>query len=199
MTDLPKAAELIQLVSFLAPGFIMLGVRNRFKGGTSPELTTNLVFYAVASSAYYAAVSPFFHVAWGLYVWPWLWSFLQFFLVPLVIGITWMVVDQKEWFYRACEHFKLDVEHHIPTSWEWAFKQKRQPGYVTVLLKDGTRLYGTWTERSFASSSPMERDLYLERQWTVDDAGTWTELAPPRPLLICSKEVSAIEIIGDLA
>lgn len=196
MADLPKVAELTPLVSFLAPGFIILGIRNRYKGSSEKDVTKGLILYAVASSAYYAAISPFFSVSWGLKVWPWLWAFLQFFAVPLIIGILFVAIDQTEWFYKFSQKFKLEVGHHIPTAWDWSFKRKRPPSYVTVRLKDGLTLHGVWTDKSFASSSASERDIYLDRAWSVNEQGAWAELDPPRSLLICSKDIISVEFIG---
>lgn len=113
--------------------------------------------------------------------------------------MAWVVIDQRELFYRVCSYYGIDVAHHVPTAWDWTFKAKRAPGYVSVTLKDGTRYHGTWTDKSFASSSDKERDLYLDQEWSVDEHGAWTELDPRRSVLICSKEVSAIEIIGERA
>lgn len=197
MADLPNIDELTKIASFLAPGFIILGIRARFRTGRAPELANGVIYYVLASSAYYAAAAPLFDVQWGLTIPRWLWSFLHYFLLPIIVGSLIVLIDQKEWFYKACEYFKLQLAHDVPTAWDFAWRSKRDPSYVIVRLNDGTKYYGTWTEKSFASGgSGGDRDVLLEDVWNVNEAGEWSCLEPRRSALICSKEVSWIEIIG---
>jgi hypothetical protein len=55
MPELPTESQITSVVALLAPGLIILVIRNRFKGGPISTLQDQLLAFAVASAAYYAA------------------------------------------------------------------------------------------------------------------------------------------------
>lgn len=194
MAELPKPSDIVSLVSLLAPGLLVLGVRNRFREGTPPELKLQLIHYAVASVAYITVVSPFFHINNGFVLPRWLWSLLQFGLVPIAIGIAIVWIDQSERFYQLCRWAGLRVSHHAPTAWDFAFSRVRRAAYVLVKLNDGTQYAGLMGSNSFASSNASERDLLLEEVWSVKGDDDWTKMSPGRAVLLCGKNIRYIEI-----
>jgi len=194
MGDLPSATDLTGLATLLAPGLIILGIRARFKGGAKIELKDQIVGYAIASTGYYAAISPLFHVKGGCQLSPWLWGFCQFFLLPCIIGSLAVLIDQKEWIYRLSECVGVRLPHHLPAAWDYAFSRIQAGVYVWIKLSDGTEYAGLMGADSFASSSNAERDLYLEEVWTMNEDEPWTLLEPRRGVLLCGRDIVRIEI-----
>ncbi len=193
MAELPTAAEVAGLASLLAPGLIILGLKARFQNGSVPDLKEQIISYAVASAAYYAAASPLFHVRHGASVEPWLWHFLQYFIFPSVVGLVIVWFDQTEWFYQLCAKAGLRLTHHVPAAWDYAFSRIIKGTFVLVKLNDGTLYAGKMANRSFASSSTAERDLFLEEVWDADTK-PWSPVIPKRGVLLCGKDVKWVEI-----
>ena len=82
--------------------------------------------------------------------------------------------------------------HHIPGAWDWHFSRQR-PSWVVVRLKDGSRVFGLFHNRSFAASDPEQRDIYLEAQFRVLDGGEWAPVEDTDGVLIKSEEIALIE------
>ena len=194
MAELPSPSEIASLASLIAPGLIILGVRSRFRDSTGTQLKDQLVAYAVASSAYYAAIYPLFHVPNGLALPLWLWKFLQYFLVPALVSLVVVAFDQSEVFYKACHKLGLRLSHHIPSAWDFAFSKLIKGTFVLVKLNDGTQYAGVMGKASFASSSTAERDLYIQEVWSVPKRGPWKVLEPRRGVLLCGKDIRWVEI-----
>ncbi|MFN3677770.1 MAG: DUF6338 family protein [Sphingomonas pseudosanguinis] len=195
MADLPSAGDVTALVSLLAPGLVILGVRSRFTTANAPDIKDKVIAYAVASTAYVAAVSPLFHVNGGISLPTWLWSFLQYFLVPLCIGVAAAYIHQWNWMYRLAKCVRLRVTHHMPAAWDYAFERMHKGTYVLVRLTDGTQFAGLMGPESFASSAREERDLLIEQVWKVGkDGKEWTPVTPTRSVLLCGKDIRFIEI-----
>lgn len=194
MADLPSATELANLAAVLAPGIIILGIRSRFKEGPPTELKDSLVSYAVTSTAYYAAAFPVFHADNGVELWDWLWRLLQYFLIPGVVALGVVALEQGGWLYKAAKKLGFKLTHHIPAAWDYAFSGLRTGTYVLVKLTDGTQYAGKMGKQSFASSASAERDLYIEEVWSVRDQGSWALVQPKRSVLLCGKDIRWVEI-----
>lgn len=192
--QIPTQLQITSLVSLLAPGLIILGIRSRFKEGAIPELKSQVLSYAVVSTAYYAAVSPLFHVSSGVLLVPWLWNLLHFVLVPTAVGLGVVLIDQSEKFYRLCGLVGLRVAHHVTSAWDFAFSRVRTGTYVLVKLNDGARVAGIIGNLSFASSNASERDLLIEEVWSLNGIGAWTKVEPSRSVLLCGRDIRYIEI-----
>ena len=110
-------------------------------------------------------------------------------VLALIVG----VVKQKgliEWLFK-----KLGVKkiHPVPTAWDYFFS-KQEEAWVIVTLKSGKTIYGKYSEQSFASSDNEERDLYIEKIYTIKDDMTWEEDEKSKGLLITKEEIETIEI-----
>lgn len=191
---LPQAADVANLASLLAPGLVILAVRARFRDGPTPELKDRIIAYAVASSAYYAAAHPLFHVEDGVQLWSWLWKLLFYFLVPVIVGLAVVLFDQSDAFYWITRKLKLRSTHHIPSAWDYAFSKIRKGTYILVKLADGSQYAGIMGKNSFASSASVERDLLIEEVWSIPDDGPWKVVEPRRAGLLCSKDIKWVEI-----
>jgi hypothetical protein len=194
MPELPNASDITSAVALLAPGLIILAIRNRFKGGAIPTFQDQLLAFAVASAAYYAAAFPIFHASNGVKLWPWAWQLLQYFLLPCAVGLAVVFFDQSEAFYAVCRRLGLRLTHHMPAAWDYAFSRVVKGTYVLVKLHDGTLYAGLMGRTSFASTATTERDLFLEQVWSVEENGPWKRLEPRRSVLLCGKDIRWVEI-----
>jgi Family of unknown function (DUF6338) len=65
--------------------------------------------------------------------------------------------------------------------------------FLMVTLTSDERIAGFFGIRSFASSDPGERDLYLEEEYTVSDDGSWESRSDKVGVLIPGKEIRYVE------
>ncbi len=194
MADLPSAANIKELVSLFAPGMILLWARSRVKAGPAPDLQERFIGYAVASTAYFAAISPFFYVDGGLLLPRWLWSVLHYALLPMLLGWLVAFANQKGWEYRLAEWTGLKFAHEVPAAWDYTFSRLSAGAFLLATLKNGQQVAGKWASTSFASSSKDERDLHIAEVWDVGPKGEWKSAEPQRSVLLCGNEIHYIEI-----
>ena len=194
MSDLPSASNVKEIISLFAPGLIILWARSRVNVGPTPELQERLLAYALVSTAYYAAISPFFYIQGFVELPPWLWATLQYAFVPAILGWALAYAAQKGWEYEAAKKLRLQFSHHIPAAWDFTFSTMVEGTYILVTLKDGSRVGGLMGPSSFASSSKDERDLLIEDVWVMHGDDSWTRAIPPRSALLCGNDIHYIEI-----
>lgn len=196
MADLPTATDIIQLVGVLTPGLIISSIRVRAITGTAPDIKDRLFAYGVISVGYLAAVTPLFHVPWGIGLAPWAWNLLQYFLLPVLFGIAAAYAYQWRLSYRIADFAGLHLAHHLPASWDYAFEGLPEGLFILVTLNDGSQVAGRWNRGSFASSSKEERDLLLAELWQVGEGSApWSQVRPARSILISGKDIRYIEFI----
>ena len=198
MADLPSAANIKEIISLFAPGLIILWARSRVTAGPTPDLQERLISYALASTAYYGAVSPLFYVANGVSLPSWFWASLQYAFFPACLGWLLAYGSQRGWEYQIANNFGLQFSHHIPAAWDFAFSRIEEGTYILATLKDGSQVGGLYAGASFASSSKDERDLLIGDVWTVDNQNQWVRATPPRSALLCGGDIHYIEIMVKL-
>jgi Family of unknown function (DUF6338) len=194
MADFPDSKQITDLLSLLAPGLIIATIRTRAISGSYPDYKDRLVAFGLISALYFAAVTPLFHADGGLALPPTLWRLLQYFILPVFVGLALAYEYQHRLTYRLAETAKLTLAHHLPAAWDYAFESLPAGTFVLVSLADGRTIPGKMTKNSFASSSKEERDLLLEELWAIDARGNWTRVDPPRSILICGKDIKLVEI-----
>ena len=197
MDGIPDAEKLKVLASLLAPGLIILTLRSAVQSGVKPDLKDRILHYASISAIYYAVAFPLFNWKGGVLINQSLWNFLQYFLVPTVVGVLLAYESQGEWLFRIAARSKLFLAHPIPAAWDFAFSKLRRGTFILVTLNSGDEIAGLMGSTSFASSSREERDLLIERVWTIAEDGEWREMEPARSILLCGKDIRHVEIFQE--
>lgn len=197
MADLPDPEDIAKLVTALAPGLLILGIRSSVRREPPKPLAENALVYAAVSAAYYALAIPIFRWSGGVDIQLQLWQVLHYFLLPCLIGLLAAYEAQGNWLFRIARHFRLNLTHPVPAAWDYAFGELREGTFLLVTLNGGDTVAGLMGKMSFASSSKEERDLLLEEIWVVDPQGVWAQLTPKRSILLCGKDIKHVEIFGD--
>ncbi len=106
------------------------------------------------------------------------WFYAQWFIVafgsPVVLGVATGYVARNDWIRRGLNKvLRVSLRHPVPTAWEYVFGLRAQtaPLWAAVTLLDGSVVEGLFSDSSFASSKPGERDIYIEIQAKPDAAG----------------------------
>lgn len=109
-------------------------------------------------------------------------------LLAFVVGVI-KQTDLIEWLFKKMGVNKI---HPVPTAWDYFFSKQKE-SWVIVTLKSGKTIYGKYSEQSFSSSDNEERDLYIEKTYTVKDNMTWEEDEKSKGILITKEEIETIE------
>lgn len=190
------AEQLKALIAVLAPGLLILWVRQWFVAGPSPPFQERVVSYAGVSTVYYAVSVPAFAYFKDVQNAPvWLANGLEYAVLPVLIGALLAISAAHDLVGKSIRALGLSPNHHTPAAWDYAFSRLRGEVYLIVTLADGSRVHGRYAEHSFSSSSEHERDLLIEESWDVDDENQWTLPDDQRAILLCGKDIRAVEII----
>lgn len=190
------ADQLKALLSALAPGLIILAIRQQFIAGPEPSLQDRILAYGCVSALYYALTNALVPplTAQGRFE-PWFISFLQYLVFPIIIGLISGYTVKRDVVRRLLLKLGLEPNHHIPAAWDYAFSTLKGETYVIVKMSDGSQVAGYYAGESFASSSRDERDLLVEQVWLIDDDGTWKQPPSTRSILICGKDIRTVEFV----
>jgi hypothetical protein len=192
--SLPSPSEVIAFVTALAPGLVILGIRQWFVAAPSPGLEERAISYASVSIVYFALANLVIALAHLPTVNPPIWlQALEYVVVPSLIGALFGVATVRDWSDRIWGRFGFAPVHHVPTAWDYKFSRLESPPFVLVTLSDGSRVGGRFSQGSFASSSNGERDLLLNEVWNAPDKGDWIQVLPPRSILLCGRDIRFIE------
>jgi hypothetical protein len=91
----------------------------------------------------------------------------MFVIVPMLLGVLTFVVRKSRWATRW-------FQHPMPTAWDYLFSQRRAL-WVLCHLKNGQRVGGFFGRESYASSYPVDAEIYVENIWRVDENGRFAE------------------------
>ena len=194
MTEVKSVEQLSLILSFLVPGLVVLYVRSQFLTGRMQAHKDALLSYFALSVMWWGLSLPV--VSWALGSLPLtserpgLW-FLLTLGGPAVFGTLLGVNASKGWTRRLLGRFGLRLIHVMPTAWDWKF-EGMPASWVLVTLKDGTRFAGFCGSDSFISSDPQERDMYIQRIYSLDAEERWVDQGD-KGLLVRGSEIRSIE------
>lgn len=193
MDNMLSAENLRLFWMFTMPGIIVLYIRVQFLAGRLPKIGDGLVAYLVVSVLYHALLFPIARPLYGVNVDDLLGGVLWFLYIlvgPAFAGLLLGLNVRLGWLKSVLGRFKLHTVHAIDSAWDWRFSNC-EDCFVTVVLKDETKWRGYIGSRSFMSSIPTERDIFIEKVYTLDEDETWT----PREsgVWIAHGEIQSIE------
>jgi len=191
---------LLYTVLFIVPGFIFHGVVGSFVPRKEEKIERLFLRYLLFGALNYALwfqLLNYTNTSDALKTQPWL-AFLVWgaavFVSPCILGLIAGVIEQKDITRRILQRMHLNPFHATPTAWDYKFSTT-PAAWVQVWLKDGKVVRGLFNSRSFASSDPDERDLYIEQTCTVGQDGKW-QLGPRNAAaLVKSDQICYIEFL----
>ncbi len=114
------------------------------------------------------------------------WAVLVVIIVPVAGGVVlgrlsdWL---DKRRLQGSATGFERGATYlwpsNPPSAWDAFFDQGIPSGtFLTLTLENGTKVAGAYGNRSYATTSPHERGLYLETEWLLDEDGYITDEVP---------------------
>ena len=195
MPDMKDWANVYLVIGFIVPGLITFFIRSQFIVVRRQTHTDNLLSYVTLTSIYYAVLLPSFPYLFTLIGWSLFFAWFGVIIIgPALFGAALGLAAYYELFRKSLRKFKINPIHAVPSSWDWIFGSVRHDSvWIIVTLTDGTKLSGVWGGKSFASTDPGERDIYIERLWDVADDGVWSRRDRDQGALIVAKEIRYVE------
>jgi len=171
--DLLKLETLALFLVFAVPGIVALYVRAQFLTGRLPPVAEAMIAYLTVSVIYHALAYPVARPLYGAAIDSGLtragW-FLLLFLGPALLGLLLGLNVRKGWAKAVLTRLGLQTVHPVDSAWDWHFGRCEEC-WVLAVLKDGTQWAGHMGPNSFMSSSPAERDIYIETVYEVAEKG----------------------------
>ena len=195
MLDLTDPQSLEMVLALIVPGLIITYFRAQFLTGRMQKHTDAVLSYFTLSAIYGAIALP--TVGWlrqgevtdtmNLVIW-----FSLIFLGPTVFGVVLGVLSKIGIIRGLMHKFGINPVHAMPTAWDWKFGNiKRQ--WVILTLKNDIKFAGYCGRKSFMSSEPSERDIYIEKIYDLDEDNCWID-GGEKSLWIAYGEIRSIEV-----
>ena len=115
-------------------------------------------------------------------------------LAASIVAVIISLIQQKQIVRSILSHFNLHISHSIPNSWDYCFS-KSESSWVIVTLVDDKMIYGWFSTKSFASSDSDERDIFIERIYSIDDNNNWIENKSIEGIYIPKEQIKTIELL----
>lgn len=183
---------------FVLPGFIINGIVSAFN--PTQKLSEGVL---LLKSILYSII----HCA----IWSWLYKIVfkieklypktYWFVLVLITIIAASIlatiiglIQQKQLIRKALSCLNIHISHSIPNSWDYCFS-KNESTWLIVTLVDDNVIYGWFSTKSFSSSDTEERDLYIEKIYSIDDNNTWIENESIDGIYIPKEQIKTIEFL----
>ncbi|MCX7673523.1 MAG: DUF6338 family protein [Thiobacillaceae bacterium] len=112
-----------------------------------------------------------------------------FFVAPML----WPIALKRLLTSKTLTRFIISP---IRRPWDYVFGL-REPYWIIVHLKDGRAVGGRFDRGSFASSYPIEEQIYVEEVWELDQALQFVRpVERTRGMLIFKQEIRAVEFFS---
>lgn len=184
--------KILLLAIFFVPGFIYLKAYRLFIAETKTDFSKDL-YEALGFSFLNAIIFSYplyiIHQTDFLVTNPFLYFIILgaiILLAPVLWAFLFYVISKKKWFSR----FMI-----APTKSAWdSFFAQRECYYCIVTLKNGRKVGGKYGLRSFSSTYPNPKEIYLEEVWKINKKGGFKyKINQTEGILITENEIESIE------
>jgi hypothetical protein len=123
----------------------------------------------------------------------WILLILVTVITSIITGLVLGLVRKKEIIRKAFSNCGVQIEHPIPTAWDYKFSKTQEDRWVIVRLANNEIIYGKYGSKSLASSDDRYRDLYLEEVYVPDIDKEWKISERSDGIWISENEIKSIE------
>ena len=123
--------------------------------------------------------------------------FYLYWIIILFLGpILWPILLSK---ILNNKHIKKHILNITPNSWDYFFKM-RNPCFILIHLKNEKLIGGLYAGKSFASSYPQPKDIYLREVWKIDPSGKFlNKINNSKGLYISYDQIAYVEFFEAIA
>ena len=176
------------------PGFISLKVYDLIIPGERRDTSKSIFDVATYSIFNYAFLSPVigFVLYYKLYAIHFFLFLVISFVVVFVVPTFWpfLMIYAPRWRWLRI----LPFLHPVQKPWDYVLGNGEQY-WVIVHLKDGERIGGVYGPKSFASSYPVQEQIYLEKAWKLDAEGRFlNQIERTSGIIILADDIRSVEL-----
>lgn len=190
MIDLESPEAFRVVLYFIVPGLIAVFFRAQFLSGQMTKHSDAILTYFSVSMVYWSILTVFGISPAMVSSTAWM-SFVFTLICPSILGCALGLNARLDIIRNLLRKARLNPVHPTATAWDWKLS-RTGACYVLVTLTEGECVAGTYDQKSFSSSDPSERDLFLEKVFEVPKDGPWKEV-PGKEILIRANEIRYIE------
>lgn len=108
-------------------------------------------------------------------------------ICPWCLAVAWRLIRYHPWVLKF-------APHPARSAWDFVFAQ-RKPSWIKVTLRDGTKIAGLYSTKSFATSASCPKEIFLQESWLLNDAhGFHRAKIKTEGILILSSEIIYLEL-----
>jgi len=189
-------SNLFLFIIFFVPGFVSITIHDLLIASEKRDFSKS-VLEVIAFSAFNLAL-----LSWLIFLLlhfkiyenhPFIFSglvLLIIFFFPALWTLIYIKAINSSWLAKR-------IVHPIKRPWDWFFS-KRESCWMIVTLKDGRKIGGVFSDKSYASSFPLPEQIYLETIWNLDQDGRFvTPVERSKGVIILNEGISTVEFFGD--
>ena len=183
---------------FILPGFIInsiIDILNPTQKKSEGVLLLKSILYSIIHCAIWSWVYKLiFKLEKDFSYWYWVILIGFTLIAAIVFAVLIGIIKQKQLVRKALSILKIYCPHSIPNSWDYAFARS-EGVWVIVTLTDDSVIYGKFSTKSFASSDPEERDLFIEKTYIPNEKGKWIAAENNEGIYIHKDQIKTIEFL----
>lgn len=103
----------------------------------------------------------------------WIALVIVMFASSLLTGFIIGLIRSNDLIRKLASKLKINLEHPIPTGWEYKFFKQKEACWVIITLKTGICFRGYYGCNSLASSEQSYNDIFLELVYKEGKDGAW--------------------------
>ena len=126
----------------------------------------------------------------------WVIFVLLILVTSIFSGTVIGLIRKLEIIRKIAKYFNVQIEHPIPTAWDYKFSKTKNNCWIVIALTDGKFVRGIYGGKSLSSTDAEYRDIYLEEVYLIDDAGNWKRRERTEGIWINSTQIKYIEFLA---
>jgi hypothetical protein len=115
----------------------------------------------------------------------------------IYIGLVTPTLLASTLFFLRCRvlPWLFHMDHPTRTAWDYAFSRNRCV-FVVCTLKSGEQIGGLYGGRSYATSYPVEQELYIEQVWVIENSLLVRPIEDTKGAIIKVSECKTVEFFA---
>jgi len=190
-----EANKILLFIIFFIPGFISMKVYHIMIAIDKVNFSESIVEAVAFSSINYAALSWLiiliynYDIASNNLFWFIVFVIFIIFIAPIIWTVLFINITKSKLLRKY-------ILNPIKNPWDYFFDLK-ESCWVIVNLKNGEKIGGVYSEKSFSSAYPRNEQIYLEELWELDENGNFlNKKNRTKGVIIFGDEMKSIEFLN---
>ncbi len=190
--EILDANKLLLFFIFIIPGFISMKVYRLLIASEKINVTESLIEAFAFSSINYALLSWLILIIFKFEI------YLRYFSLFIVLVIFIIFIAPIIWTFLYVKIVRSKIlrkfiQNPSSSPWDYFFAQQNSC-WVIVNYKDGSKIGGTYSRKSYASYFPHKEQIYLQELWELNDENEFLNKIPrSNGILILGEDIKSIE------